>query len=773
MPAIRLSTLGRVGCTKDDSELTSLTAQPRRVALLIYLALAEPRGFHSRDRLLAFFWPDYDEPRARNALSQALHFLRRSLGADTLVSSAENQLRLDTQLVSCDVIEFENALAAGRTAAAVDLYLGPFLEGFHISAAASELDGWVDGERQRLGRLYAGALQRLAEDREAAGDFAGAVEWHRRLAVHDPLSSRIALGLIRALAAAGETEAALQHARVHEALSRAELDASPDPAITTVVNELRQRIAVTARLADRVAGETSAPSGPSDGGAKGGRLLPRATAPSSSVLNGRRKRQAMIAIGGVLAASLAFVPLASWKHAPAIPRIDCVAVLPIENLTGDTTLQHFAEGMTAATITELGRYEPLHVMPRTSVISLEKRTKSIPDIGRALKCDAIVEASLTRTGSVAHVDAQLSYAPDARLLWTESYEADTSQMLWLERRVITAVIRHVRARAAETNGTAAPKRRVDSLVYSAYSRGRNEFRSWNALSVRLAVGLYQQAIALDSTFAPAYAGLADAYNLIGWQGYGAPEYVDSARTLAEHALALDSASSEAHTTKAFILTSDGDWTHAESAFKRAIALDDKNALAHQWYGVLLAILNRKEEALREIRRAHDLDPISQEIEGKRVVLQFFAGVQASLGNPGRLQGWADPNHPAAWDGRAITLARKGQCADAYRAIQREQELASDNTITLVGLVFVHRACKDSLGADSLLAKAKRRRDAPLMAVYIAMPHVAARQPDSAFAWLHRSRWGVQTYWLLRTSSLLDPIRSDPRFPELLRTLHLP
>jgi DNA-binding SARP family transcriptional activator/TolB-like protein len=769
---VRLITLGGVRCTTESGEVHAVTSQPRRVALLVYLALAQPRGFHSRDRLLALFWPDYDEQRARNALSQALHFLRRSLGADALVSGAEDQLRLDTELVSCDVIEFEAALAAGRTAEGVDLYHGPFLEGFHISAAAAELDGWVDGERQRLGRLYAGALQRLAEDREAAGDFAGAVEWHRRLAAHDPLSSRIALGLIRALAAAGETESALQHARVHEMLSRAELDASPDPAITAFVNELRQRIAAPTPNADRHVGAPSAVSGPEDF-PKEVDLLPRSTASSRSVTNGRRKRQAMIAIGWVVAVSLAFVPMANPKHSEATPRIECVAVLPIENLSGDSTIGHFTEAMTVAAITELGRYQPLHVIPHTSVKSLKGTTKTLPDIGRVLNCDAIVEASLTRTSNVAHVDAQLSYAPDTRILWTESYETDTSQIVWLERQVISGLVRHVRALAGQTNGMAAPKRRVDPLVYSAYSRGRNEFRGWNALSVKLAVGFYQQAIALDSTFAPAYAALADAYNLIGWEGYGAPEYLDSARTLAEYALALDSASSEAHTTKAFILTSDAEWTRAEAEFKKAIELDDKNALAHHWYAVLLAILNRKDEALNEIRRAHDLDPESQEIDGKRIVLQLLTGVKASLGNPGRLRGWPDPNNPGAWAGRAITLARKGQCADAYRASERWQELTPDNTIALVGLILVDQACKQSSRANALLAEVKRRRDAPLMAVYIAMPYVVAQQPDSAFAWLARSHWGIQTYWALRTSNLLDPLRSDPRFPELLRRLHLP
>src|SRR5689334_14507848 len=172
------------------------------MALLVYLVLAQPRGFRSRDQLLALFWPDHDEQRARNALNQAVHFLRRSLGTGTLVNGGDDQLRVDADLVWCDVTAFESAIAAGRTKEALELYRGPFLEGFHITAAATELERWVDTERDRLRRLYAGALQTMARNCESAGDFVGAVEWHRRLAALDPLNARFALGLIRGLAAA-------------------------------------------------------------------------------------------------------------------------------------------------------------------------------------------------------------------------------------------------------------------------------------------------------------------------------------------------------------------------------------------------------------------------------------------------------------------------------------------------------------------------------------------------------------------------------------------
>ena len=771
VPAIRLSTLGRVECANGDRELSAVTAQPRRIALLIYLTVAEPRGAHSRDQLLALFWPDHDEQRARNALSQAVHFLRRSLSADTLLNSGDDQLRVNPESIWCDVLAFETALVAGRTAEAVELYRGPFLDGFHISSAAPEFDRWVDGERDRLGRLYAGALQTMARNCEAAGDVVSAVQWHRRLAAQDPLSSAGALGLIRALATAGDYTGALQHARVYETMSRAELDAPPDPAITTFVDDLRQRIASPRPNGDGAATIANAQSSGVDRPMHAPVAVKEEAAPKS-VTTRRRSRRAMIAAGGLFAASLALVLIASRKRAEASPRIDCVAVLPMENLSRDPALDYFASGMTAAAITELGHYDGLEVKPRSTVLAFKGSTKPLPEIGRALNCAGVVQGNLTRTGNVAHVDAQIVYAPGDRVIWSDAFEDDTSSLLVLERRVINAIAQHVRALG--TPAEIAPlRRRVEPRVYSLYMDGRDQFRRWNAASVHQAITLFQQVVDLDSTFAPAYAGLADAYGLTAWQGYGSSAFLDSARMLAARALAIDSLSSEAHATDGFILTSDGDWKGGEREFRRAIALDRNNALAHYWYAMLLAILNRKEAAFYEIDSASQLDGKSQAIYGARIVLNGFSGRQFRLGNPGEVKRMADPNHPGARAVHAIGLARKGRCAEAYSENQAAQELAPNNTIMLVGLIEVELACHDSARAKSLLAQVERRPDAPLMAVYIAMPYATNREPDSAFAWLRKSRWGIQTYWTLRTNRDLDPIRSDPRFGELLRQLRLP
>lgn len=236
---IRLRTLGTLDLrSSDGAELRPVVAQPRRVALLAYLALAKPRGPHQRDTLLALFWPERDEESARNALNQAVHFLRRYLGADAFVARSGGEIGLAREHLWCDVTAFDDALDANRPSDAIELYQGELLDGFHIGEAP-EFQRWLESERARVASRYMHAIGVVAEQRETAGDFDGAVKLWRRLAARDPLSSRIALRLMRGLAAAGDPTAAVQHARVHEALLREELNVALAPEVAALVRQLQ------------------------------------------------------------------------------------------------------------------------------------------------------------------------------------------------------------------------------------------------------------------------------------------------------------------------------------------------------------------------------------------------------------------------------------------------------------------------------------------------------------------------------------------------------
>jgi DNA-binding SARP family transcriptional activator len=232
----RLTVLGGLGLSVDGVPYVGPAAQRRRLLLLAVLAIAGRRGM-SRDKLLGFLWPDAGVEQGRQALYQALHVIRRAFGADAIVGGA-TALQLGTDAVSSDLIEFADALAARAYERAVADYAGPLLDGLSFDGSA-ELDRWVSVERARLAGEYVAALERLAVAAAARRDYSGAVQWWRRRAAAEPLSTAAAVGLIEALVAAGDRGAALQAALVHESLVRVELETEPDDAVRSWVARLK------------------------------------------------------------------------------------------------------------------------------------------------------------------------------------------------------------------------------------------------------------------------------------------------------------------------------------------------------------------------------------------------------------------------------------------------------------------------------------------------------------------------------------------------------
>jgi Tol biopolymer transport system component/DNA-binding SARP family transcriptional activator len=234
---LRLNTFGRLFLERDGQRLTGAASQPRRLALLALLASSGEQGM-SRDQLLAMLWSEADDDRARKGLNQALYALRQEMGSDEVFLGTRD-LRLNPELITSDLAVFTSALKAGQLERAAREYVGPFLEGFHLSEAP-EFERWLEEERAGLARDYATALERLARRTSEQGDRLEPVEWWRKLAAQDPLNARVAVGLMEALIAAGDRSAALQHARVHEVLLQQELDAAPDREVVALAERIRR-----------------------------------------------------------------------------------------------------------------------------------------------------------------------------------------------------------------------------------------------------------------------------------------------------------------------------------------------------------------------------------------------------------------------------------------------------------------------------------------------------------------------------------------------------
>jgi Tol biopolymer transport system component/DNA-binding SARP family transcriptional activator len=236
---LRLNTFGRLFLDRDGQRQSGAASQPRRLALLALLASSGEVGI-SRDRVLAMLWSESDEDRARKGLNQALYALRQDMGADEVFLGTRD-LRLNPDLVTSDLAVFTTAIKAGQLERAAAEYIGPFLEGFHLSEAP-EFERWLEEERAGLARDYATALERLARRTAERGEHLEAVKWWRKLAAQDPLNARVALGLMEALVGSGDRTAALQHGRVHEALLQQELDAPPDREVVALAARIRQQM---------------------------------------------------------------------------------------------------------------------------------------------------------------------------------------------------------------------------------------------------------------------------------------------------------------------------------------------------------------------------------------------------------------------------------------------------------------------------------------------------------------------------------------------------
>ena len=231
-----LRLLGSASLEGPDGPVSGRAALRQRTALLALLAVEHPRPL-SRDSLLASLWSENGTDEARHLLRDSLYILRSALGDDSVQSNGDD-LRLNPSRLACDLWEFDAALGRDDPGAAVAIYRGPFLNGFHLSDA-EEFEHWADGERSRLARRYNQALEVLAEHEVRGGNLLRAAEWWGRLAKEDPYNSRIALRYMQALEAAGDRAGALRHASVHSELLRTDLDAAPEREVVAFAERLR------------------------------------------------------------------------------------------------------------------------------------------------------------------------------------------------------------------------------------------------------------------------------------------------------------------------------------------------------------------------------------------------------------------------------------------------------------------------------------------------------------------------------------------------------
>jgi TolB-like protein/DNA-binding SARP family transcriptional activator/tetratricopeptide (TPR) repeat protein len=610
---LSLKLLGGASVERAGSPLPGRAARGHRLALLAVLALSGGRPL-SRDKLLALLWPELDTDRARRSLSDTIYLLRGAFG-DEVVTTSGDDLRLDSSRVASDVAEFERLLDEGRPEAAVRVYAGPFLDGFHLTESV-EFEAWADRERSRLAERHASALEALAESAESAGDWGRAVSWWRRRAAAEPGNGRIALRLMRALDAAGDRAGALQHARVHERLLREEFGAPPHADVLRLAEELRQAPAPASPPPALVpAAAVSEPPTIAEQPAVPEPLPPVINEPLPPVAATGHTLRAWIAAAAlvVLAAAAVFVIRAKEppRAEPTVARTS-IAVLPFANLSADPAKDYFSDGLAEELIGVLGRIEGLRVAARTSSFALAGRGLDVRTIGDTLDVATVLEGSVRRDGSRIRIGARLVDAASGYQIWSEEYHRELRDIFAVQDEIASAIAGALEMKLAGGPGGPARRRSPSVEAHDLYLRGVFVRNQLTAEGLGRAVDYFDRAIQIDSGYALAYAGKASAIAPLVWYGHlPRAQGLPAMRAASRRALELDPDLGEAHVAQGmFEFYFEWNWPAAEREFQRAVALNPSDPHAHHMYANYLTAMGRMDEALAERSRALALDPLS-------------------------------------------------------------------------------------------------------------------------------------------------------------------
>lgn len=600
---VSLALFGAPTIERPDGAVTGRVAQGRRLALLAFLALSRSRRV-ARDKVIALLWPESSTERARHQLSDDLYVVRATLGDDVILSFGD-EIALNESVITSDVGTFEQLLDVGQLDQAVRLFAGPLMDGFHLAESA-EFDQWLETQRARLGQRYATALEALAEQAEARGDLAAAVECWRRLAAHDPYSSRTALRLMHALDAIGDRTAALRHAKLHSALVREEFEAEPDPQVTALTERLRRgpppRDPVESTIAPVASVYDGAPV-PTD--------VPPAAQPSTRrPYTSTAFRWGAVAVLGIVLAFVAVRNLGARR--PSAPLAASVGVLPFVNMSAAPEDRYFGDGLTEQVITALSRIDGLHVAARTSSFALRDEKLDVRAIGDTLGVAAVLEGSIRRDGNRLRITAQLIDAKTGYHLWADDYDRDLEGILTVQQEIATAIAGALKLRLSPDGSATASRPQPDMQSYDLYLRALYLRNSLAPEALRQASTLLDRALEREPRFALAVAAKASVLAPQIFLGHiPAAEGTPQLRTFTARALELDPSLGEAHVTLGVLrLFFDWDWKGAEQALHRAIELNPNDA--HAWHHLAnyLRATGRAEEGVAARRRSLELDPLN-------------------------------------------------------------------------------------------------------------------------------------------------------------------
>ena len=494
---------------------------------------------------------------------------------------------------------------------------------------------------------------------------------------------------------------------------------------------------------------------------------------------GTSRARLWLVVGGVAGLALiaiTYVILRGHTGHTTQTKIRSLAVLPLSNLSGDSTQEYLADEMTEELCGRLARIHELRVISRTSVMRFKGTKLSVPEIARTLGVDAIVEGSVIRQGSRIRVHAQLIRGSTDEHLWSDEYDGELGDVLALESEVAQSIARKVEVKVTgEERARLVAAHQVSPEVYESYLKAEDEFsKSSSSAGFEQSIAYFEETIGKDANFAPAYVGLANAYERLGSILVGGPPKETHPKMIsaARKAIELDPDLSAPHVLLAGAYQKQWQWSDAEAEFKRALELNSNDAGAHVGYAKWLLCQGRTDEALAWAQRARNLDPLGA------------AG--DLLGSPGITEGWIlfharryeeairelrrdDPDH---WY-LGFALIANGQPDEAITVL--EKPLSPDRSPAVMGVLvraYAHAGRREE--ALRLLDELKRRRRTSYVpTAAFVNAYLGLGDNEQAFVWLEKAyKEESNLLQLLKVHPYFDPLRGDPRFTDLVHRVGL-
>ena len=474
---------------------------------------------------------------------------------------------------------------------------------------------------------------------------------------------------------------------------------------------------------------------------------------------------------GLALCAATYVVLRGHTGHTAQTKIRSLAVLPLNNLSGDSTQEYLADQMTEELCGRLARIHDLRVISRTSVMRFKGTKLPVPEIARTLGVDALVEGSVIRQGSRIRVHAQLIRGSTDEHLWADEYDGELGDVLSLESEVAQSIARRVEVKVTgEEHARLVTAHHVSAEVYESYLKAEDEFsKSSSQAELEQSIAYFEETIGKDANFAPAYVGLANAYERLGSVLGGAPPKETHPRMMsaAQKAIDLDPDLAEPHVLLAGVYQKQWQWSDAEAEFKRALELNSNDAGAHVGYAKWLLCQGRTDEALAWVERARDLDPLGN----ARIAAGWILFHARRYDEAIRELRSDDPDH---WYLGAALIAN-GQPDEAIMVLEKALSLTTDRSPAVIGVLvraYAHAGRRKE--ALRLVDELKRREQksyvpaAPFVAAYLGLA-----DNEQAFIWLQKAyQEQSNILQLLKVHPYFDPLRSDPRFTDLVHRVGL-